>query len=212
MPQGKGIVSPGGCGNGVKCPTNPRGAGRHRRAGGTGNSWEGPTLPDDDLRTRLLEFDGVAVSILSEAQAVWRDREGFLDALVDLSFDPSGHLSDGATWILKAELEDGTELTPDRTEKLVSSLDSLTSWQSVLHICQMIERVSLSEPQAGRVIRWAQTHTGHKRPFVRAWSLHAIVVLGRAFPNYRQDAEAALAKGEADKAASVRARARRLRQ
>jgi len=169
-------------------------------------------LPEDDLRARLEEFDGVAVSMLSEARTNCRKHAGFLDDLITLSFDPDARVADGATWILKAELEDGAKLLPDQTERLVSSLGALTSWQSLLHVFQMIERVPLDESQAGRVVRWARSHAGHKRPFVRAWSLHAVVVLGRTFPKFRPDAEAALERGEADPAASVRARARRLRQ
>ena len=164
------------------------------------------------LRSSLLEFDGVAVSILSEARARCREDDGFLDDLIVLVADPSTTVADGATWILKAELEEDAVLPPDLTEALVSALQGLTTWQSLLHVFQIVEQLDLSEAQAGRVIRRAKTFAGHKRPFLRAWSLHAVVVLGRQFHKYRQDAEAALKQAEADKAASVRARARRLRR
>ena len=90
----------------------------------------------DDLRAELLEFDGVAVSILSEARARCREDDGFLEDVIALTADPSGAVADGATWILKAELEEGAALTPDLTEALVSSLDGLTTWQSLLHVFQ----------------------------------------------------------------------------
>ncbi len=166
----------------------------------------------EDLRAELLEFDGIAVSILSEARARHRDDEGFLDGLVALFADENSTVADGATWILKAELEDGTVLPRVATEALITSLDTLSSWPSVLHVFQIVDRLDLNMDQAGRVILRAKTFTGHKRPFLRAWSMHAVVVLGRRFPEFSQDAEAALTCGEADAAASVRARARRLRQ
>ena len=166
----------------------------------------------NDLRGRLLEFDGAAVSVLSEARADCRGHDRFFEDLIALSADPCGSVADGATWILKAELEDGAELTPQLAEVLVSALDRLTSWQSVLHVFQIIDKVRLNEAQAGRVIQRAKSFTVDKRPFLRAWSMHAIVVLGRAFVQYQHEAETALKQGEADKAASVRARARQLRR
>ena len=165
----------------------------------------------DDLRASLLEFDGIAVSILSEARARCRDNDGFLDDLIGLCADPSGAVADGATWILKAELEEGTALSRAQTEALVAALDGLTARQSLLHVFQVVHRLHLTEAEAGRIIGRAKSFSDHKRPFLRAWSLHAVVVLARQFPKYRQDAEAALEQGEADKAASVRARARQLR-
>ncbi len=163
------------------------------------------------LELHLREYDGQAISLLSEARMACKDRTGYLGDLVALCFDPSPTISDGATWILKAELEDGAEMSPELCEQVVASLGALEAWQAVLHICQAADGFPFSAPQAGGFIRWATTFSDHPRPFLRAWSMNSIVVLGRKFEEFRRGGERALAKAENDTAASVRARARRLR-
>ena len=164
------------------------------------------------LEHRLLEFDGVAVSILSEARMACREESGFHEELLALCFDERSAVADGATWILKAELEDGWELPSDLTDYLAASLRKLHSWQAILHVCQVVEYLLLTPAQASLLMKWVRRQAGHSRPFVRAWALHARVALGRRFKEHHDEAEQALARAEKDTAASVRARARNLRK
>ncbi len=164
------------------------------------------------LEQRLLEYDGIAVSIPSEARITCREEAGFQKELLNLCFDERTAVADGATWILKAELEDGWELPADLTEYLVASLEKLHSWQAILHLCQIVEFLHLTPAQATLFMKWARGYADYNRPFVRAWALHARVVLGRSFEEHRDEAEQALANAEKDPAASVRARARNLRK
>ena len=63
------------------------------------------------LESRLQDYDGVAVSILSEARIACRTAAGFHDDLIRLCCDQRPAIADGATWILKAELEAGVQLS-----------------------------------------------------------------------------------------------------
>ena len=164
------------------------------------------------LKNLIQNFDGVAVSILSEARTVCQSEPDYLDDLTALCFASSPTVSNGATWILKAELESSSELPPELTNRIVTSLGKLQSWQAKLHLCQSEDRLRLTEDQANLFIEWARTLAEHRRPFVRAWSLHARVVIGRKFEKHRQDAADALNAAKCDPAASVRARARNLQQ
>lgn len=162
------------------------------------------------LDLHIQDFDGKNITVLAEARVACGSAPGYLEELVALCADPRASVADGATWILKAELEDGLALPQEMTARLVASLDGVQSWQARLHLCQSVEALDLSADQAETVIRWAQALSNHDRPFLRAWSLHVIVTLARRFDSHRAEAEAALAAAEADPAASVRARARRL--
>ena len=62
------------------------------------------------LEQYLADYDGKAVSLLSEARAVCQTAPEYLEELVSLCVDPRPFVSDGATWLLKAELEDGLAL------------------------------------------------------------------------------------------------------
>ena len=163
-----------------------------------------------DLERHLLEFDGVAVTILSEARAACRDAPGYSDDLIRLCCDPRAGIAAGATWILKAEADDGARFDATTITPLMTALGSLPSWQASLHVCQAAEALQLSPEQAGAFFDWAASLTDHARPFLRAWSLHAMVITALSFDSYRDAAEAALAAADDDPAASVRARARKL--
>ncbi len=164
------------------------------------------------LEEHLQDYDGKAVTLLSQAQVACRDAPGYLDDLIGLCADTRALISDGATWILKAELEAGQELTEPQRARLVAALGQIDSWQAALHLLQSVEMLELLEEEAAAFLSWADGHAAHARPFLRAWSLHARVVLGLRFPDLDIDPEAALSAADADQAGSVRARARQLRR
>lgn len=164
------------------------------------------------LRARLEEFDGKAVSLLAEAQAACRCERGFMSELVGLISGSELNVSAGASWILKDELENGATLGADDVAQLLDGLDRVEAWQAQLHLCQCLEYVDISEGEALDISAWAYGYEAADRPFLRAWSLHLRVVLSRRFAALESDGAAALVAGEADTAASVRARVRHLRR
>ncbi len=164
-----------------------------------------------ELRGRLESFDGKAVGFLSAAQVAFRGDAGFLSEVVELCCDGSQHVSAGASWMLKDELERGAHLSGEDVAKLLGGLDGVVAWQAQLHLCQCLEYVELSERDALVVARWAHRFETAARPFLRAWSLHLRVILARRFAALAGDGAAARLRGEADEAASVRARMRRLK-
>lgn len=164
------------------------------------------------LERQIQNFDGVAVSILSEARVACRSASSYFDDLVSLCFDPRPLVSNGATWILKAEIEEGARLAPGLVERVVDSLERLQSWQAKLHICQSVEGFQFTAAQADQVMLWAKSLSDHSRPFLRAWSLNARVILGIRYAKLRPALMLDLEAADADGAASVRARARKLRK
>lgn len=163
-----------------------------------------------DLITALLEYDGKSISILSEARTKYRQNANFIEDLIALLTGPDSNLSDGASWILKMELEEGVPLSSDQTDLLMSSLNGIVSWQAILHILQLTSYLKLTDLQAKEMIEWAENFTQQKKPFLRAWSYHTIIIWGRQYPAFTRKAEKALEKALVDPAASVRARARQL--
>lgn len=163
-----------------------------------------------DLEEQISNFDGVNVSTLSEARVKFKDAPNYLDDLVRLCFDERSNISDGATWILKAELEEGRELSAELTQKIATSLDKLSSWQAQLHLCQLAEYLTLTPHLAERFITWARAFSDHPRPFLRAWAITVRYNLGTQFADYNKETERAICDAKHDKAASVRARIRQL--
>ncbi|MFL4470937.1 hypothetical protein ACERZ8_14000 [Tateyamaria armeniaca] len=163
------------------------------------------------LEQHIEAYDGKAVTLLSQAMQACRGHPGCLDDVVGLCFDARPLISEGATWILKAEVENGTTVPPHLVARIAGDLDRLSSWQAHLHLCQSFDHLACNAEQTAEFFAWADKLRTHARPFLRAWSLHVLVKISLEFEGFRQAAERALIAGENDQAASVRARARKLR-
>lgn len=165
-----------------------------------------------EMISALSQYDGSNVSILSETQAQLRHSKTYWEDLIGLSGSSCEQISNGATWILKAELTGGSVLQESLIENLIENLAKITSWQAVLHLCQTFDYIKITEKQASHIVDWAQKYHDHPRPFVRAWSLHVVFQIGQIFQAYSKEGLLALEKAENDKAGSVKARARQLRK
>ena len=164
----------------------------------------------DSLESRLAKAEGTSTTLLSEIRAEARNKPGFLDSVIGFADDTRDEISNGATWILKAEVEDGTQLSEPQLNALVKSLENIKSWQARLHILQIAGRLVVTEQQAQHLFAFAETDGDSSRPFLRAWSLDARVCLAHDFAAFKPAALRALEDAQKDQAASVRARARNL--
>ena len=165
----------------------------------------------EKILSRLETYDGVATSILTETQKLCNDGPDFLEKIISLIAYPSEKISEGATWILKAEIENGAALPPDYVDLICDKLDHIQSWQAILHILQLSDKLTLTSNQAQMISCWAEKFLDHQRPFLRAWSLNALIKAMMASTANAEIIESILSRAEEDEAASVRARARKLR-
>ena len=147
---------------------------------------------------------------MSEAQTACRATPGFHDDLIGLIGSNQGHVSEGASWILKAELEGDVTLTTSQTAQLMDQLTDVKAWQTQLHLCQLARWLTLSTPQAIAFSSWASAFSDHPRPFLRAWSMDARWQIAQAHPALMPEVSAVIEAALSDPAASVRARARNL--
>jgi len=164
------------------------------------------------LEQALARYDGKATDALAEICAAFGDQRTFLSELASLAAHEEAAISDGATWLIKAQLEDGARLTSAETEALLGHLDAITSWQAQLHICQSVRHLDVPTPLVNSCADWFEALLKSDRPFLRAWSMDALQELAQRDTELAERAEAALAAVEQDPAASVRARARRWKE
>ncbi len=165
-----------------------------------------------ELQNALASYDGSDPSGLQNARAEHCGSPGYLADLVAACSDRRPLVVEAATWMLKAEIDAGATLPRSEAAALSDRLDQLHTWASALHVLQALRGFDLDAVLAERYLRWAQTYASHPRPFLRAWSLDAQVVLGAKMPGREADVDAILRRSETDPAASVRARGRKLRQ
>ncbi|MEM8685761.1 MAG: hypothetical protein AAGF81_00420 [Pseudomonadota bacterium] len=160
----------------------------------------------EDLRA----YDGKAVTLLSEAHARHGGAASYLADLVALSAHDELHVSDGATWLLKASLEKGNLLSPSETDALLANLEKIVHWPAQLHVCQMLDALTVPEEAAPPLADWLSGLLKHERPFLRAWSMSALHALAAQHPAFDRQAKSALEAAETDASAAVRVRARNL--
>lgn len=161
-----------------------------------------------ELFDDLCAYDGKSVTLLLQAEAKHGAGPTYLSELVRLAASERANVSDGATWLLKAGLEAGAALTADQTGALISNLEKVTHWPAQLHICQLLDLVTVPAAGAAPLAGWLSGLVQHRRPFLRAWSMSALQALAAQHAGHAAQAEAALQAAKADPSASVRARAR----
>jgi len=164
----------------------------------------------DSLRAALLEFDGKALSYLSETRVRFRDCPDYLEQLVALAGDRTAHIDSGATWLLKDHFEQGGNLNVTLVEPFLQHLIAAPSWSAALHILQSVQHLDLSRIDALETFATVSTYTEHARPFLRAWAVDAMWRVAGEIPDLHARARQAIEKALQDPAASVRARARQL--
>ena len=160
------------------------------------------------LIAALHDFDGKAITILSEAEVKFGNEPDYLNALIKNMTAPDGHVSSGATWLMKSALEKGRQFTEQQTICVIDGLELLCDWQAQLHICQIAHYLEVPKGKAKAFADWLQGLLDHKKPFLRAWSMHGLVAISKQHSGYVHMARAALENAANDSAASVRARAR----
>ena len=164
-----------------------------------------------DLRRELLAFDGRNLAALREIAARHEGSPEYVDGLVALADGSDSRVSDGATWLVKAYLETGRELTKLQCRMLISKLKTVENWAAQLHLCQVVRYLSPNAQEADEIVRWLLPLLAHDRPFLRAWSLDALCHVSAFYSAYANRSEEALHSAAQDAAASVRARAKNLR-
>ncbi len=145
-----------------------------------------------DMMTVFQTWDGKTTATLMAVadQLAPADYDALLTACRDLDETTAR----AASWVLKAAFEAGHDIAYP-SDLLARDLH----WEVTLHLLQSVQHVLVDLPP-----EVVAPYLTHDKPMVRAWALDAYVRLGAP------DAGAMLARAADDKAASVRARARRL--
>lgn len=164
------------------------------------------------IREELLKVDGKHTDVLEEILSRHRPTSSFIGNLVTLAGEREEKIQTGATWMLKRLAEDHVPFKREHLIALFGSLSELTHWLSKLLVCQMLQHVAISDESAGSVVWFLERNLWDENRFLRAWSYNGFYELARQHENYAAYAIEQLERGEADKAASVRARIRKIRK
>lgn len=162
------------------------------------------------LEADIAGWDGKAVDEITAVLAAHREAPRFVATVVGLVDIPACEV--GASWLLKAWLEDGGRLTKAQTRTLLSSLDALERWEAKLHLLQCLPLLVIADGQTDAVETFLRSTLTDANKFVRAWAYNGFCELARQHAGYRAEAELLLDQAVDDEAPSVKARIRNIRK
>lgn len=164
------------------------------------------------IREELKQFDGRHTDVLEGILSRHRPTKPFIEGLVLLATDKEQQIQMGATWLLKRLAETHTAFKPETLMALFGSLSELTHWISKLHVCQMLQHVAIPEESEKSVAWFLERNLWDNNRFLRAWSYNGFYELAKQHEKYIAYATEQLERGEADRAASVKARIRNIQK
>ena len=166
------------------------------------------------LRPRLEDYDGTHTEVLESLAEGYAGEDGIPPETwaeaVDLVADPEPRIAAGASWVIRRWVESGRRPTSPALQELTVQLDRITDKWTRLHLVQTVPSLALSEALVPAWADFCRTGATAEAPFLRAWSVNALVHLAAIDPGLEPEAETALEAALSDPKASVRARARKI--
>jgi hypothetical protein len=163
-----------------------------------------------NILTALADYDGKHNEPL---ESILRSREAtpdVLDELVALSVAEDANVATGATWLLRAWVEEGLALHSGAVSSLAERLSAIDAPWARQHVCQTVPSLAIASVDAPLFFDFLEECRASERPFLRAWAMDGLCHLAQGHPDFQARADAALQAGLSDGAPSVRARARRI--
>lgn len=162
------------------------------------------------LKNETAEWDGKSAEGIKAIFSKYHRGDQFADNLIEMLEFPAAQK--GASWMLKAFLEDDGWLTAGQTEKLFLTLSNLDHWETDLHILQSLPFLDFGDSTKKELEAFLRQNLKAKNKFVRAWAYNGFYLLGQAFPEFAEEAEALLIDAMATEAPSVKARIRNIKK
>jgi len=167
-------------------------------------------MPRRSLESVLIAFERSGVAGLEAIRDASPPSRGWIDALIAGVTDPRAGVP--TTWMIRAYLARGVELSREQTAALLRSLARIEPDVARLHVCQLVVHLDIPARNAEQLARFLRGGISGRHKFTRAWALDALHRLALQYPRYRNEARLTLDRAGRDPAASVRARARRIVQ
>jgi hypothetical protein len=162
------------------------------------------------LMAGLKQWDGKSADAIGSIYRSACDSPGFEDELIRLL--QREDCQTGASWCLKAWLEQNHGLDQTQSDAILDSLPHLDDWQSKLHVLQCLPYLKISAKTKGTVEHFLRQNLSAENKFVRAWCYNGCYELACDYPEYRQQAQQFFDMAMRDEAASVKARIRKLQK
>jgi len=164
------------------------------------------------IREQLRGFDGKHGDVIERILSEYRSPKSPINELVLLVADEEENIQIGATWLVKRLAETGARFNKKQLIALFDLMPELDNWVTKLHLCQILQYVEIPDESKKKVAWFLEQNLMGKNKFVRAWSYNGFYELAKQHREYRDKAMEHLDRGEAEQAASIKARLRNIKK
>ncbi len=161
-----------------------------------------------EIEHAIKKWDGKSAIDIQTIFNIHHKKANFIDTIIELSSTTA--CQNGATWLLKAWLESGNQLTQSQIKTIYHSLNHLQQWESKLHVLQSISYMPIAETEIETVYTFLRLMLTHQNKFVRAWCYNGFYELSKAYPKYQKETKQYFEMAMRDEAPSVKARIRNI--
>lgn len=160
------------------------------------------------MKIKLEQWDGKEVRYLEKVYK--QEKSDKFIANIIILIRENGLVQNAATWLLKRALEDGSVISQSQIENIYKNVDKLDSWESKLHILQIMQYMKVSKKVKAQLERFLRDNLTDSNKFVRAWSYNGLYELCLVFPEYKDEVKNFFEMAMRDEAPSVRSRIRNI--
>lgn len=157
-------------------------------------NWDGKST--DDLRHIYVSLESVHINCAEQQNS------SLIDELIyHLPQHPIA-----ATWLVKHAIENDYSLSLSQGEKLLEHLLENPPWQSILHILQISEHLTISNHLSTPLYAKLRYNLSHDNKFIRAWSYHSLAVLAKQYTKFTKDVDGLVTMALKDEGPSIKVR------
>ena len=160
------------------------------------------------LEQATAEWDGKSADEIHKTFKRHQQDDNFVECLIDMLRFPN--TQKGASWQLKAFLEQDGTISADQVSQIYNLLSELKDWESRLHILQSMPYMPIAKGSTAAVEAFLRSGMQDKNKFVRAWSYNGFSLLGSQHQTYAAEANQLLKEAMIHEAPSVKARIRNI--
>ncbi|WCN09010.1 hypothetical protein [Marinomonas mediterranea] len=161
-----------------------------------------------NIEQAIALWDGKSADDIKAIYDAYNAENGFADSVITLSLTQGSEI--GATWLLKAWLEEGNRLAHSQISKIYRSLNQLKHWEAKLHVLQSISFMPIADTDDTMVYNFLMHSLSDKNKFVRAWSYNGLYELSKQHSVYKNETQQFFEIALRDEAPSVKARIRNI--
>uniref|UniRef100_UPI00404B1471 hypothetical protein n=1 Tax=Fulvivirga sp. TaxID=1931237 RepID=UPI00404B1471 len=137
------------------------------------------------------------------------DKADFIDDIINVYLQYN-ELDHSTTWLIKHHVDEGNRLNESQTNKVLSKINELEYWESLLHLLQLIPTMHLTPKDAKSIEHRILLLMDSEKKFVKAAAYDAYFEIVKIFPQLKNEFYKRCELAIQTESASIRSKVKKL--